>query len=144
MSKLIVPASTSGIQGTVEMVSSDLYNISQRIKEVDPNLSLVFHKGKERPWVVMEKCADGEERFVSRYEKADGRILDDLRRMLATPYMERLEKLEQKIAAENKAKEFMSDEAFERFAYEFHKAAVESNMIDPKWGKSYRKVKKNG
>jgi hypothetical protein len=141
MNKLIVPASTSGIQGTVEMVSSDLYGIAQRIKEIDRNLTLVFHKGHKRPWVVMELCADGEERFVSRYEKADARILDDLRRMLAIPYMQRLDALEDRIAAENAAKEFMSGETFERFAYDFHKAAVESNMIAPKWGRSYRKVK---
>lgn len=141
MSKLIVPSGSSGIKGTPSYVSSDLYGISHRIKEIDKNLSLVFHKGAKRPWVVMEMCADGEERFVSRYEKADARILDDLRYMLAVPYEHRLEALEQKTAAENAAKEFMDEETFDRFAYDFHKAAVESNMIDPMWGRSYRNVK---
>lgn len=144
MSKLIVPSSTSGINGATEYVSHDLYDISTRIKEVDPALSLVFHKGHKQPWVVMERCADGAERFVSRYEVADSRILDDLRRMLAVPFEHRLEALEQQIAKENAAKEFMDDETFDRFAWDFHKAMVESNMISPKYGRSFRKVTKNG
>jgi hypothetical protein len=60
--------------------------------------------------------------------------------MLATPYHDRLEKLERQIEAENRAKEQMDPEKFEQFAFDFHKAMVDSNMIAPKWGRSYRKV----
>jgi hypothetical protein len=141
MSKLIVPAGSAGIQGAPQMVSSDLYDIARRIKEIDPNLTLMIHKGHKQPWVVMERCADGVERFVSRYETADDRILKDLRRMLATPFLERLDALENRIAAENEAKQHMPEETFERFAWDFHKALVDSNMVAPKWGRSYRKVK---
>lgn len=140
MSQLIVPGSTAGIKGSTTMVTSDLYNISQRIKEVDPNLSLVFQKGHDRPWVVMEQGRDGVERFVSRYKRADASILDNLRYMLAVPYDQRLAALEKQIDAENRQREQFPEDKFEEFAYDMHKAMVDSNMIAPKWGRSYRKV----
>lgn len=143
MSQLLVPSSRSGIHGATEMVTSDLYHIAERIKEVDPNLSLVFQKGHERPWVVMEAGRDGVERFVSRYSRADATILENLRYMLNVPFEKRIAELEKKIEAENRAKEQFPEDKFEEFAYDMHKAMVESNMISPKWGRSYRpKVKK--
>lgn len=121
-------------------VDGDVFNICNRIKEIDSRLRIVLHEGHQKPWVVLEMCADGEERFVSRYEELDSRILTDLQRMLAVPFMERVEKLSREIDAKNAQHGRMTEEQIDQLAHAFRKAAVESNMIDPKWGRSYRKV----
>lgn len=125
-------------------VESDVYNICTRIKEIDPNLSVVLHEGHPQPWVVMERGPDGEDRFVSRYENLDARILEKLRYMLAVPFEKRLEVLTREVEEANKAHGRMNEEQIDRLAHAFYDAGVKSNMIDPKWGKSYRNTNKKG
>lgn len=127
------------------MVEGDVYNICSRIKEIDPNLRIVLHEGADKPWVVLEKSVvDGEERFVSRYAELDGRILDDLRYMLAVPFEKRIQKLEHEIEANNSKIGKMTEEQIDQMAHAFKDAAVKSNMIDPVWGRSYRNLNKKG
>jgi hypothetical protein len=135
-SNLTVPQSAAFVA-----FESDVYNICARIKEIDPNLRVVLHEGAAEPWVVLELGPDGEERYVKRYAELDARILEDLRYMLAVPFEKRIEALDKQIQENNDKRGKMSEEQMERFAYEFRKAAVESNLIDPVWDRSYRKVK---
>lgn len=119
-------------------VGSDVYNICERVKEIDTRLSIIVHEGREKPFVVIERCDDGVERMVARYAELDARILEDLRRMLAIPATERVEKLQRQIDRENAENDKMDPEKWERFTYEFQKALVDSNLSTPVWFKSYR------
>lgn len=120
-------------------VESDLYGICSRIKEIDPNLRVVLHEGHPEPWVVVERGADGEERFVARYAELDARVLERLRYMLAVPFETRLQKLEKDIEANNSQIGKLTEEQLDKLAYDMQKALVESNISDPVWGRSYRK-----
>jgi hypothetical protein len=130
---------------TLSYVEHDVYNIAERIRQIDSNLRLVLHEGHERPWVVLEVGPDGQERFVSRYEELDARIIDHLLYMLKVPFEERLARLDREIEAANAGFGRMTEEQFERFARDFFDAGVKSNIINPKWGRypmSPRKMKK--
>lgn len=126
------------------MVESDVYDICNRIKEIDPNLSVALHEGHAQPWVVMERGPDGEDRFVSRYAELDSRILDNLRYMLAVPFEKRVEVLQKQVEENNAKIGHMNEEQMDRFAHQFRDALVKSNMADPVWSRSYRNVKKKG
>lgn len=145
MSELIVstPENITLRRGQrLSVVTSDVYNIAQRVKELDPNLRIVLHEGHEKPWVIVEMGPDGVERFVSRYEELDSRIIDHLRYMLAVPLQQRVEKLAQEVDKSNEELGRLDGERMEKFQYDFHKALLESNMITPKWGRSYRPKKR--
>jgi len=122
-------------------VESDVYNICTRVREIDPSLSVVLQEGHPKPWVVMELGIDGEERFVARYEELDARILENLRYMLAVPFEKRLDVLQRQADKENAERGRLTEEKIDQLAHAFYDAGVKSNLIDPKWGKSYRNVK---
>ena len=130
-------------QHQVKMVESDVFNICQRIKDIDRSLYIVLHEDHERPWVVMEDCADGDQRMVSRYERLDASILDDLRYMLSVPFEKRFAELTKRIDKENEDAEKFDAESewFEEFAWNFQRALVDANMVDPIWHRSYRPVR---
>jgi hypothetical protein len=129
------------VLGNTHVVEGDVFNICERIKDIHPDLFVVLQEGHDRPWVVMERCTDGVERMVSRYEELDARILEDLRYMLAVPFEERYRRVADRIDRENKQREQVSDEWIERFAWDFQRALVDANMSDPVWGRSYRPTK---
>lgn len=112
------------------VVTGDVYDICKRIREVDPNLFVVAHDGHPEPFVVMEKCLDGEERVVSRYARLDASILEDLQRMLKIPWMDRFRKLAEEVDARNAEREraWEDSESHERFVWEMGKALKESNI----------------
>lgn len=120
------------------VVESDVYNICERIrKEISPDIVVRLREGHEKPWVLLELCRDGEERYISSYEALDQRVIDDLRYMLAVPFAERLAAEERKIEAANAERsKGMSDESFERFAWEMQRSLVESNLSNPTWTKN--------
>lgn len=130
----------------LKYVESDLYGIAERIKELDPSLSVVLHEGHSKPWVVVERGSDGDERFVARYEELDSRVLDHLRYIAAVPFEKRIEKLQREANAENKNHGRMTEEQFDRFARDFYDAGKKSGIIDPVWSKnmplSARQMKK--
>lgn len=139
--KLMMPVPSNLNAGRARLVDSDLYNICNRIKEIDPNLRLIYHENHEKPWVVFEMCRDGVERLVTRFEHLGPHILDHLRYMLKVPYDKRLAELERQNDAENKKYDGISDEKMDRFLWDFDKAARESNLYDPMWIRSYQKIK---
>lgn len=128
----------------LSVVTSDVYNIAERVREIDSRLRLVLHEGHEKPWVVTETAEDGVEYFVSRYEELGSHILEHLQYMRAVPFKDRFEKLAKEADAANDRIGHMSDERMEEFAHDFQKALVESNMVDPVWTRNYRKIPKRG
>lgn len=144
MSDLVTPRPSNLVMKDPVPVESDVYNICNRIKELDSNLRVVLHEGHEKPWVVVERGPDNEERFVARYEELDARIIEHLRYIQAVPFEDRVRKLDKEVEEANARHGMMSDERFEEFAHDFHKALVESNLADPVWMKSYRNTNKKG
>lgn len=126
----------------LSVVSSDVYKIADRVKELDPNLRLILHEGHEKPWVVTEFGTDGVEYFVSRYEELGPHIIEHLKYMRSVPLEQRVAKLAQEADKANERLGHWDGDKFEEFSYDFHKAMREANMIMPHWGKSFRPVKK--
>lgn len=126
-SNVMLPRSTST---KMRVVTSDVYNVCERIKAIDPRLMVVLQENHPEPWAVMENCVDGNVRMVARYAALDARILDDLQRMLRTPFTERFRILSERIDAENAKNEKvnMDTEANERLAFEFKRALRDSNI----------------
>lgn len=107
-------------------VESDVYNVVNRMKEIDPNLYVILHEGHDMPWVVMEKCADGEVRMVKRYEELTPTILDDLRRMLAVPFQKRIDEMQREADAMNDAaKRHRESDDYQEFLWDFKKTLYE-------------------
>jgi hypothetical protein len=132
----------SGDRRGVMVVDSDLYKIADRIKEIDPNLYIVFHEKHPQPFTIMENCKDGVSRFVARYEELDQRILDDLRYMLSVPFDERLKRVEREIDAKNAALEAIDDETLDWLASEMRRDLVKSGFSTPIGFTSYPLAKK--
>lgn len=129
----------------MQLVESDVFNVCQRIKELDPNLFVVLHKGHEKPFVVVEMSRDGEERMVKRYAELTPSILHDLQRMLKIPWEQRFKQLAREVDEHNEAREnaWVESEAMERFAFDMRRALRDANMADVVEPVSmFRKVKK--
>lgn len=121
----------SGDQNKMAMVDSDLWNIAERVKEIDPNLMIIFHADAKEPFVVMENGPDGVSRFVARYAELDQRILEDLRYMARIPFDERMKKIEREIDKRNEALEKPDEEVMDWLATEMRREMKKANMIDP-------------
>lgn len=95
-------------------VDGDVYNISERIAEIDPSLYIdpldppVTIGDKTWNFAITELCADGVERLVFRTEQLDARILEHVRYLLHVPFAVRFaeaEAREAKLDAERKENE---------------------------------------
>lgn len=83
------------------MVESDLYDICERIKEIDPSLFIVLlDDGDRAAYAVMERCADGVERLVSKHRELDQRVLDKLMYLKSVPFEKRFAQIEAQIDRE--------------------------------------------
>lgn len=99
-----------------QLIDSDLYNICDRVKEIDPNLFIVvLSDDKTHSFAIMEACKDGVDRLVYKVRELDGRVLDKLRYLAAKPLNERLEQLEKE---EYRLKEQEHEAEMERLYYE--------------------------
>ena len=79
------------------LVESDVFDICERVREIDPNLFIVtLDHPVHEPYrfAVMENCPDNCARMVKRYEELDARVIDDLRYFAAKPLPERLREIE--------------------------------------------------
>lgn len=112
-----------------KFVENDVFQISERIKEIDPRLFIMLFEDTPRPWVVYEQTESGPQ-VVQRYTELTPSILKDLRMMQAIPFTERVKKLSDEIDRENREAERADPEKMERFAYDFRKAMIKANMID--------------
>ena len=103
MSTLTLPSSTKphnlrlAPSATAKMIDGDMYNICERIRELDESLFIVEleHSATEtHAFAIMEDCADGTQRLVFKVNELDGRVVDKLRRIMAIPFAERLAQCE--------------------------------------------------
>ena len=136
-------------QGVAHVVESDVYNICERIREVDPDLFIVV-ADPPRPdgknFIVMEIDQSGAESLVSRYEELDARIIEDVERMRKIPLPQRLEQLEKdNTKFERAEQERMEEELYERLGGPMwhqleHDGFIDSRGVSaPKRGISYGK-----
>lgn len=105
--------------GHTYLLESDMYNICERIKELDPELIIVVHEhpGGRLSYVIMEpnRQGTGGYEMVKRYHELDGRVIEDLRYMLSVPFEKRFdEKVAEIDKSEADRKEADLDELYER------------------------------
>ena len=134
----------SGNRQKVKMVDSDLYRITERIAEIDPNLYVVFHEDHPQPFTVMEDCKDGVCRFVARYAELDQRILEDLRYMLSVPFDDRMKIAQKKIDKANADLEKPDEEVLDWLATEVRRELIKSGLSTPIGFTSYALKKRKG
>lgn len=136
MTQMLMPT-PFGLRTPARFVEHDVYNVCQRIKEIDSRLQVVLQEGHKMPWVVMENCADGNCRMVKRYEELSPAILDDLRRMLAIPFEKRIEEMQKAADRENDAaRKHRESDQWQEFVWDFQRTLHQSNLSDPKYYKS--------
>lgn len=113
------PDNVRGRFGTY--VTSDVFHISDRLKEVDKSLYAstldppIHWQGLTYNFAISEICADRQERLVMRVEALDGRVIERVERMLKIPFEQRfaeLEKLEAKWKKEDEERQL--NELYER------------------------------
>jgi hypothetical protein len=80
-----------------KVVTSDIYMICERIKEINPRLYLLeleqdSREGQRFGYAIMEKCIDGVDRVIFRVTKdrLDARVLEKLRYIMALDLNERI------------------------------------------------------
>lgn len=115
----------------VAMVEQDLFDVVNRIKEIDPRLYVLFREGDKLPFIVCERTPEGDH-VVSRYAELHAGILEDLRFMAAVPFMDRYHALATSIDAENKENDRlggMDGDQFERFAHGFKRAVRKYGLV---------------
>lgn len=98
-------------------VDGDLYNICERIKEIDPRLYIVdLHKSDQFVYAIMEgECQDGFDHVIFKVRELDDRVLKRLRYLMALPLKVRLAiaEKEEHVFAEQ-AREAEMEELYER------------------------------
>ncbi len=100
---------------TTTVLTSDTFDICERMKHIDTNLFAVqLVENDTCGYAIMEHCGDGIERLVFRTSALDGRVLEKLRYLMAMPLSERLDKLEaDEYEAETARQDEASDELYE-------------------------------
>lgn len=99
------------------MVETDVFNICQRVREIDPNLKIIWFDREKDPYVVMETSIDGIERWVCATDALDERLLRKLQHMIGVPFEKRFEEAEKANEAFEKAtREREFEELYERMA----------------------------
>lgn len=80
-------------------VDGDLYNIAQRLQEVDPSIFVVeLSEGDRATWAIMEMCQDGVERLIFKTDALDARVVDKAMRIKNVPLEKRLAEAEREEA----------------------------------------------
>lgn len=114
---LIAAGAPSNLRSTFgQLVESDVFDICDRIKEIDTRLAIyVMPEASSKHFSIVELCADGVERFVFNTDELDARVPEKLRYLLHVPFHERLdaaERLEAKAEEDERARKL--DEMYEQ------------------------------
>lgn len=115
------------------MVESDMYDICNRVKEIDPSLFIVLLQSQEKGYVyaIMEKCEDGVERLVYKVKELDERVLERLRYLMKYPLTERMAELEkEEYKMKRDAKEDEIEELYERMGAPMQHQLVRDGFAD--------------
>jgi hypothetical protein len=129
MSDLYVPAglNTSNLHLNPEhtrasVVTSDMYNICDRLREISPRLYLLeltqqTAEGEKFGYALMEHCIDGVDRLVFRVTRdgLDGRVLAKVRYAMGLDLHERIAYCDrERDAEEAHQREAAAEELYER------------------------------
>jgi hypothetical protein len=122
-------------------VTSDLYDICQRVKEISPRIhvfELTDDATGDRGWSIMEHCDDGVERLIFRVgpghpiDALDGRVLERLRYILSVPLSERFAALEaDEIKTEAQRQDDELEELYEKFGGEMRHELARCGFTGP-------------
>lgn len=124
---------------STRFVEGDVFNIAERVKEVDPSLHIVQLDSREYPYAVMEHCQDGVERLVFKCKALDNRVVERLRYLMARPFDERFAELERE---EFKFEQDRKEAELERLYHELGdpmRYQLERDGFITSRGKSYAK-----
>lgn len=116
------------------LVESDVYNICERLREIDPSLFIIaLTEGDKSAFVVMERCQDGVERLVAKFKKLDQRVLEKCERLKAIPFEQRFKVIEEQIdQEEQEQREAELDELYEKVGAPMLRDLERTNFIDPR------------
>lgn len=142
MSNLQIPGSAapnnlhfaSDVRATI--IDGDLYNICERIKEVDPRLFIVVldkQDNDEYSFAIMEHCDDGWDRLVWRVKELDQRVLKKAEYLRKVPFERRLEEaeaMEARMKAEEDEASF--NDLYERLGRPMRRQLIHDGFVDPK------------
>lgn len=160
MSNLIVPGAATGprelmtprpdnVRGRFgQWVTSDVFHIADRLKELDPHLMVsaldppVVWAGKTYHFTISEMCRDGVERFVTRAQALDGRVVTSCERMLRVPFEHRFAEAEKEADKwEAEEHERQLDLLYERMGGNMRIQLERCGFTDP-WGAKYQPMNK--
>lgn len=122
------------------MVEGDVYNICERIREIDPRLFIVQLESEDRcAYAIMEHCEDGVDRLVYKAFELDQRILAKMEYIRKVPFEQRFAAIEAEIEKEEaEQKERESEELFQKLGLPMQHQFAHDGFTDP-WGASYAK-----
>jgi len=114
------------------MVESDMYDICNRVKDISPNLFIVFlQNGDDYQYAIMEDCKDGMERLVYKVRELDGRVIEKLQYLMKVPLNDRLEQLEkEEHKLKHDAKEDELNELYERMGAPMQHQLIKDGFAD--------------
>ena len=139
MSKIVIPGSSApanlhladGIK--ITMVESDMYNICERIREVDPSLFIVqlIDDARGCAYAIMEHCADDEDRLVYKTRELDARVIEKCRYLKAVPFEKRFAQIEEQIDKEEaEQRELEMEELYEQLGAPMLPDLYKTGFID--------------
>lgn len=120
-------------------VESDLYNIAERLREIDPNyrLTLLEHADGRAVWSVNELTRDGKEALIFRVgpgceiDELDARVISKVQYLRAVPVHERLAKIEREVAQEKaKRAEEQAEAMYARLGEKMYSQLSRLGFID--------------
>lgn len=142
MSNLQIPGSAApnnlhfAADARAALVEKDLYDICERIKEIDPRLFIVVLDKQADPeysFAIMEHCDDGWDRLVWRVKELDQRVLKKAEYLRKVPFERRLEEaeaMEARMKAEEDEASF--NELYERLGGPMRRQLIHDGFVDPK------------
>lgn len=133
-----LPPNFRGVWG--RQVTSDMYNIGQRLYEFDKSLSVYeIELATRKVYSVVEECGDGEQRLVFRTDHLDARVIEKCQYLLNVPFEKRFAEAEKVEArAEERRKEEEHAELYERIGAPMHRQLEHDGFITHR-GKSFPK-----
>jgi hypothetical protein len=128
----------------VRYIDGDMFNICERLAEIDPRLFIVELSDDEvdgAKYVIMEHCDDGVARMAipERLKELDARVLERVQYILNVPWEHRLAAIEAENEAYEKAHhEQILDEMYEKMGGQFRWQLEHDGFITHR-GVSYAK-----
>lgn len=106
--------------GTI--VESDVFDICNRVKEIDPELTIVANdEGHAKRFSIQHIDKRGDAYLVMTTDHLDARILDDLQYLLHVPFEQRYAEAERREAkAEVELMEQQRERLYERLGHQFY------------------------